>query len=210
MAFDDWLYRLRRGWSSETLHYGHLTTLLIAAAAAAFALAGFRLYYVLLNPLSWYGGVLAGAVAGFLLHEQAHSYTARRQGCLASFVLTPTGLLATLLSGVVNSLLPIGFAIIAPGHVSILCMGFGHRYGVRHDIIAAAGPATNIALALAATAASYLAPWSLQGFLHGFSYINAWVALFNLMPLEPLDGSKVLRSNPMLWVILFIAALLSL
>ncbi|NOZ89538.1 MAG: hypothetical protein GXO15_06405 [Crenarchaeota archaeon] len=208
MAFDEWVYRLRRGWSSEAIHFGHLPTLLVAAAAAAFALEGVRLFNVLSNPLSWSGGVLAGAVVGFLLHEQAHAAVARRQGCLAGFVLTPTGLFVTLLSGVINSLLPVRFAIIAPGHVSIVCMGFGHRYGVRYDLIAAAGPAVNIALALAAAVASAALPPAYTLFAAGFRAINGWVALFNLLPLDPLDGSKILRSNPLAWAVMFIAALL--
>jgi Zn-dependent protease len=44
-----------------------------------------------------------------------------------------------------------------------------------------------------------------------FAYINAWLALFNLLPIPPLDGSKMIRTNPALWLpVIAVAALLVL
>jgi len=41
--------------------------------------------------------------------------------------------------------------------------------------------------------------FSLVGFSIGVA-INAWLALFNMLPIGPLDGSKVLSWNPIVWV----------
>jgi len=193
-------------WLQRQIYLGRWLTLAIGVLSVAFGFAGTSLVYVAKSPLSIYSGYLAGAVVGFLAHEVAHREVARRQGCLAGFVLTPLGLLLTLFSGILRSI-GVGFAILAPGYVAIYCYG-GWRSGgpVREDLIAAAGPAVNIVLAAAALAAQSLA----YGFAAGFREINAWLALFNLLPLHPLDGAKVMRSNVMLWLVLLLAAVLLL
>ena len=67
----------------------------------------------------------------------------------------------------------------------------------------AAGPASNIALAaaaLAARAAAGVGP--VYDYLSGFAYINAYMALFNLIPIRPLDGEKIVRYSPAWWAAL--------
>ncbi len=194
----------------STIYFGHWKTLIVGALAVAFGFYGINLLWVIRDPLSPAGGVLAGAVAGFIVHEAAHREAARRQGCIAGFVLTGLGLGITLLSGLLRSV-GIPFAILAPGYVSIICQSarFWEPIYRRDDVIAAAGPATNIVLAyLAEIAASLLDP-RYYGFAMGFAEINAWLALFNLLPFEPLDGSKIMRSNTLLWIILLLASILA-
>ncbi|MEM1760792.1 MAG: site-2 protease family protein, partial [Desulfurococcaceae archaeon] len=38
--------------------------------------------------------------------------------------------------------------------------------------------------------------------------INSWIALFNLIPLPPLDGSKVINWKPTLWLSAFILSII--
>lgn len=191
-------------WLDRQVYLGRWTTLAIGALSIAFGFAGTGLVDAIKNPLGLYSGYLVGAVIGFLLHELAHREAARREGCLAGFVLTPLGLALTLFSGVLRSL-GIGFAILAPGYVAIYCYGgWGFRGTVREDLIAAAGPATNIALAFIALLAQPLAPY----FMAGFADINAWLALFNLLPFHPLDGAKIIRRNLFLWLTLLILAVI--
>ncbi len=203
---------MRRGWGlteSRAIYFGHWQTLFIGSLAVAFGFAGVTLINILRNPLGFPGGVLAGAILGFVLHETAHREAARRQGCIAGFVLTPTGILITLLSGVLRSIgLP--FAILAPGYVAIMCQAWGWgAVNRRDDLIAASGPAVNILLAIVALfAARFATSLSLLWFLEGFASINAWLAFFNLLPLEPLDGAKIMHDNIMLWIIMMIASIL--
>ncbi len=190
---------------SEPIYFGHWPTLLVGALAAAFALEGIYLYRIVFKPFGIEAGILTGALIGFIVHESAHREVAKRQGCIAGFVLTGFGLLLTLLSGLINSLpLTFKFAIIAPGYVSIICHGFWAT-NRREDLIAAVGPASNIALAIIARLLTPLTPYPLL--LRGFIEINAWIAFFNLLPFDPLDGAKILRRNPILWIIMLILAL---
>ncbi len=195
----------RSGRLDEQIYLGRWTTLAIGALSVAFGFAGINIAYTLRHPHSVYTGYLVGAVLGFLLHEIAHREAARRQGCLAGFVLTPLGLGLTLLSGLLRSL-GLGIAILAPGYVAIYCYGGWAPRSVREDVIAAAGPATNIALALAALLLQPIAP----PLMAGFREINAWLAFFNLLPFHPLDGSKILRQNIMLWLAMLLASIVLL
>ncbi|MEN2999991.1 MAG: site-2 protease family protein [Acidilobaceae archaeon] len=140
-----------------------------------------------------------GIFLGFVIHELAHRGVARMYGLYADFVAHVPGLLITFLSG----LLP--FVLIAPGYVRVF--GWGESRGVLYSVIA--GPSTNIAIAIGAL---LLSPWS--SFMLPIAFINSWLAFFNLLPIPPLDGSKIFRGSPLLWtammltsaILLFLAA----
>ncbi|MEM3983774.1 MAG: hypothetical protein QW630_04545 [Sulfolobales archaeon] len=36
--------------------------------------------------------------------------------------------------------------------------------------------------------------------------INAWIAFFNLLPLPPLDGSKIFRRSLIEWLVIFVTS----
>ncbi|HIQ23588.1 MAG TPA: hypothetical protein EYH50_00895 [Pyrodictium delaneyi] len=187
--------------SDRPMYMDEWKALTIGALSVAFGFAGVGLLNVTISPISHYSGVLAGAVIGFIIHEFAHREVARRQGCVAGFVLTQLGLMLTVFSGILRSI-HFPFAILAPGYVAIYCRGFA-----RDDLVAAAGPASNIVLALASTITSSMLGYSsIAAFLAGFSAINAWLAFFNLLPFSPLDGSKIMQRNPAVWLVMIVVA----
>ncbi|MEM5801826.1 MAG: site-2 protease family protein [Candidatus Aenigmatarchaeota archaeon] len=150
---------------------------------------------------------LIAVIIGFLFHELAHKFTAKKFGCHAQFKVWPFGLVLGLLTAIIT----FGrFKFAAPGAVVIFPFRFG-RWGYRavrltlkeSGIISAAGPAVNIAFALLFT----LIPLTYADFL---SLINSWLAFFNLLPVPPLDGSKIVAWKPWLWFLMILIAFLLL
>jgi Zn-dependent protease len=138
--------------------------------------------------------------AGFIIHELAHKTVAQRYGLWAEFRLDTFGAALTLLSAVSP------LKIIAPGAVVIA----GNTSQDRVGRTAVAGPITNVLLALLLLALAQIVPFS------GFTYamlagaaINAFMALFNLIPFGVLDGLKVFRWSKPVWLVLFALAALT-
>lgn len=140
------------------------------------------------------GIALATVGIGFLLHELAHRVVARNFGLSAVFRADYQMLgLAFLLSFA-------GFIFAAPGAVYTS----GGRSGRQQMLISVAGPVINIVLAL-----MFLVVPGVVG-SYGFR-INAWLALFNMIPFGGLDGQSVLRNNkPVYAVVTVVAAVLVL
>ena len=154
--------------------------------------------------------VMIGVGAGFIFHELGHKFSAMHYGYYAEYELWPTGLLIALVSSF------FGFIFAAPGAVVIYSNGMEER---TNGIISIAGPLVNIALGLI----FFIILGSLGNpiytetgdilsliFVLG-TRINFFLAAFNLLPIPPLDGSKVLSWSVPIWVITFaIAAILVL
>jgi len=148
---------------------------------------------------------------GFLFHELAHRYVARKFDAVAYFKMWPQGLLFGFL------LLFLGFKAVAPGAVVVHPYRYSRwKYRSTHltanewGWIALAGPLTNIVAAVLFAAIAYSASLISVGanFIFG---VNAILAAFNLIPLNPLDGAKIARWKIWVWAFLFImAALLTL
>jgi Zn-dependent protease len=135
--------------------------------------------------------------AGFIVHELTHKAMAQRYGMWAEFRLDKFGAVLTLLSAVSP------LKIIAPGAVVIA----GNTTPDRVGRTAAAGPATNILIAsLLLGLAEALHPMELLEALLAGSAINAFMALFNLIPFGVLDGLKVFRWNRQVWIVLLALA----
>ena len=130
--------------------------------------------------------------ASFFLHEIAHKITAQKDGLWAEFRLTLFGSILTLISIIT----PI-FKIISPGAVMIAGLADMKHAGK----ISIAGPATNMALSAMLLALAFLFPnISMLAFA---AFINAWMAVFNLIPIGILDGFKVFMWNKKNWVLAF-------
>lgn len=145
-------------------------------------------------------------VAGLTVHESAHALvaswlgdpTGRKLGRVSLNPLVhldPTGTLMIL----VASLAGIGFGWAKPVPVNPLNLRTGPKTGMA--IVAGAGPASN--LLLAALLAGLLqfggdfGLWTggdlwLRLLLVYAAYVNVSLAVFNLLPLAPLDGFSVL------------------
>jgi Zn-dependent protease len=137
---------------------------------------------------------------GFLLHELMHKYVAQNYGFYAEFRAFRGMLwLALLLSF-------FGFIFAAPGAVFI----FGNVSREKNGKISIAGPLANIILSalFLFLILVFSADVGLLGYFlkYGLS-INAFLALFNLIPVMPFDGAKVLHWNKAAYIFSVVIAL---
>jgi Zn-dependent protease len=97
------------------------------------------------------------------------------------------------------------FKVISPGAVIVSGLADKESLGK----VSIAGPATNIVLSAAFFATSFVSAENALApiFLFGAAF-NAWIALFNLIPLGILDGFKVFAWNKRIWISTFVISLL--
>ena len=136
---------------------------------------------------------IAGVIAlAFILHELAHKLMAQHYGLWSEFRLNPFGALLSLLT------LFSPIKIIAPGAVVIFgSRGTGEKWGK----IALVGPLVNIIQLVVFTILSPFYP--VLGYA---AFLNAELAVFNLLPFSVLDGRKVFTWNKRVWVVVFATA----
>lgn len=171
----------------------------IISLAFAILLSGGYKFLLSLN-LNFFFLFLASfltAGIGFLLHELMHKYVAQSYGLRAEFrAFYPTLLLALLFS-------LFRFIIAAPGAVVIMGMISKEKNGK----ISVAGPLTNIVLALIFLVISLIPSSELINAISSYGLsINALLAAFNMIPLMPFDGFKVLAWNKVVYTITVIIA----
>jgi Zn-dependent protease len=177
----------------------HITVAVAALTFAFFNLFGWWemqetamiLYFLAVSAIA--------VVTGFVVHELMHKFMAQRYGAWAEYRLYPLGLMMAVFFSF------LGFVFAAPGAVYIQ----GRITLRQNGIISVAGPASNLVIG---TACSFLGLALLGGegmvgaALVWIGTINLFLALFNLLPIPPLDGSKVWRWNLGIYVALLAAS----
>lgn len=141
-------------------------------------------------------------LTGFFLHEMAHKYVAQRYGAWAEFRSYHFGLIMALVFSF------LGFVFAAPGAVYIQ----GAITRKQNGYISLAGPATNLGVGGVFMGAWLMAPdlGLLTTVLFLLGTVNGLFAVFNMLPIPPLDGSKVLRWNPLIYGITMAAGVVLL
>ena len=146
-------------------------------------------YSILLSTLPM---AFAAVLTGFLLHEIAHKWMAQQYGCWAEYRGNKRGLYFALAMSAF-----LGVLLAAPGAVMVS----GRITDRQNGIIAAVGPITNIVIALTILPI-YILTNSMEGQITIINelarfivLINLILAGFNMIPIQPLDGSKVIVWN---------------
>jgi len=185
-------------WFSPT-ELKHLTigALLVMGVALSYVIEALDLP-MLSTPESLIGLAVIFTLS-FLLHEITHKLSAQYFGLWAEFRVTLFGALITLFS------IPFPFfKIISPGAVMIAGPITKREAGKT----ALAGPLTNMIIS---TICITVLANTESIFLHTISFFGAWInaiiALFNLVPFGIMDGLKVFRWNKLAWTAAFMTAI---
>ena len=135
--------------------------------------------------------LLPGLVVGLTVHEAAHAYSAKLLGDptaerLGWVSLNPLRHL-TLWGTVALFLIHIGWGKPVPVNINNFAKPKFH-----YLLTSLAGPASNLVLAAIALSILYLKPHYIIELVCGSIFIiNSMLAAFNLLPIPPLDGSKI-------------------
>ncbi len=147
--------------------------------------------------------MLIAVGAAFIFHELAHKAVAQRFGCWAEYRMWDTGLILAFFLAIT-----LGFVFAAPGAVYIQS-GYAPITRRENGLISIAGPATNLVLALLFLMLT--AGGGILGVLGWIGFrVNIFIALFNLIPFPPLDGSKIIAWDKKIWAGFAITAIILL
>jgi Zn-dependent protease len=143
---------------------------------------------------------LLAASTGFILHELAHKIAAQRYGHWAEFRVQLTGLLVGLGTAAVAP-----FFAAAPGATEIR----GRVTQAESGVVSIVGPAVNFVVACA----TWPFAWTLNPDQHPvahvlyiIAFVNAGLAVLNMLPFWILDGRKIMRWRPAVWVVAMAAS----
>ncbi len=142
--------------------------------------------------------MLVIVVLSFVLHEMGHKFVAQNMGYWSEYRMYPMGLLLSLVMSL------FGFLIAAPGAVYIGGNVMSDRDNGRISI---AGPLVNIVLAIIGVAGCLLLNHTALVIpFYLLMTLNGALALFNMLPFPPLDGSKIYRWDKSVYIACLIIA----
>lgn len=141
---------------------------------------------------------LVAVATGFILHELAHKYVAIFFKAHAEYRMWVNGL---VLAVVLALFVRVVFA--APGATYVYGSHITHK---QNALISIAGPLVNLAVAGLFFALFLTNTWANLSLT--VAYVNLFLATFNLIPIRPLDGSKVMSWKPVVWAAIFIPSLI--
>jgi len=163
--------------------------IIVLTAAIGYIFSGYiKIQGVYSKGFNWKSikfAILVSAPA-IVLHELGHKFTGLILGYEAMFNLWIPGLLLGIFLRVIGS----PFLILAPGYVSV-----NPNLPIELTAIAFAGPFINLMLYLTAIIILRFKRKLRQKeflFWHLTKIINMWLFIFNMIPIPPLDGSKVI------------------
>ena len=164
-------------------------------------------YFLQLIPM-----VALGVTLSFVLHELMHKFVAQHYGAIAGFRTSMNGLIITLVTGA------FGFLLGIPGATMIYASNFTKK---ENGLVSLAGPLTNFAVFVVFAALLYSAsPHFFIALVKGSNpnsnsylvnaldftmFISILLAFFNMLPIFPLDGSKILAWSKPVYVLVLAA-----
>ena len=167
------------------------------ALSAAFTLAmvwGQR--FDLLNIGLFFIISLITAGIAFIIHEMAHKFTAMKYGYWAEFQMNSMMLVVAVAMAALA-----GVVFAAPGATLIYGNSISRE---ENGKISLAGPVSNLILIIPFAAMIFIGHSAGSGLLAIVGLVgvkvNAMIAAFNLLPVGPLDGAKILSWNPAVFI----------
>ncbi|MEM2851111.1 MAG: metalloprotease [Candidatus Bathyarchaeia archaeon] len=177
-----------------------LKHLLIAWLVLGICFSARELFSPMVFPIAFAIALMTVGV-GFIGHELAHKFTARKFGCWAEFRLWTLGLILALIFALASGGRFI-FAVPGAVYITPILRPIEFRFGLtkkENGLISLAGVMANIAIALAfftlTRFGSFLSFIGQRGF-----QVNLWLAAFNMLPFGPMDGQKVFSWSKAVWL----------
>ena len=177
-----------------------LRDLTISVIALALAFSQFN--------LSAFPSFLLIIVLVFAFHELAHKFTAERYGCFAEYRMWPLGIALAIVSSFTGIIFAApGATYISPYSRTKFAFSVAHLTKKEYGKISLSGPLTNITIGIVSLVLLFVYPIT---FLSDLSQISFFLAFFNLLPIHPLDGSKIIIWNMKIWLIVLAVSLIGL
>jgi Zn-dependent protease len=174
-------------------------SMLVLSLALFVALEGLDSLFTDFNSLIINLGIILVALGfGFVFHELGHKFVAQYYGAQAEFRMWPTGLVLAFGMAVL-----VGVIFAAPGAVYIYAERITKK---QNGLISLAGPIVNFTLSIIFLV-SFIVLLPILGadsILIRLSFIgwniNAVLGFFNMLPIGPLDGGKIMSWNFFVWL----------
>jgi len=151
----------------------------------------FEYYLGDLWAIGMFGVMFVLVLLSFVGHELGHKFVAQKFGMWSEYRMYPMGLMLSLVLALC------GFLIAAPGAVMIRG---DYITNEQNGKISIAGPLVNIVLAAVGLVGTMLFNHTaLVVPMYLLLTMNSVLALFNLIPIPPLDGSKIISWKIAVW-----------